>query len=432
MASRQLSLAVASTILLALLGVSFDQKASIARENADKASDSPGGRPEDTDMAIHNPHEFAWRLFLALNRQALSGTAGEPDPKKPSIKDYDDDKPVVWETWALSSGGRSGRFYHRPNQSEVFKDRGQRPVAWADLPRNDNSPKRLERLPAKRVEFLIMSGHLRGITQTESGITPMIDPTLLGGDDGEEVRMNRAAFEHVRAENLYSIEGLEEKFTSRLVVSFPQAAQEIKAQWRKIDESVKTRFHWRTLTSKDGNKEYWALTGLHIITRDLPNWFWCDFEHVDWEKFAEMESSDTTTRGPSAPSGKDGVRNETKGTKWEHYRLRGAQVDFTDSRGQATILANTQIEHGFQQTSSCISCHARATAGLRANRPGFPGWQANSLSVFNQRTPVLVGATGSPKPEWFVDEFQQPLYAQTDFIWSLPFRTMSTKEDPPK
>src|SRR5438270_7474387 len=60
----------------------------------------PGGRPEDVSLAINNPDEYAWRLFLAINRQAAVGRIGEPDPKFPITK-YTDDVPVVWETWAL-------------------------------------------------------------------------------------------------------------------------------------------------------------------------------------------------------------------------------------------------------------------------------------------------------------------------------------------
>src|SRR5215468_965252 len=64
----------------------------------------PGGTPEAARLALTNPHEFAWQLFLYLNRQARAGVAGEVDPTKPSIAQFDADRPVVWETWALASG----------------------------------------------------------------------------------------------------------------------------------------------------------------------------------------------------------------------------------------------------------------------------------------------------------------------------------------
>src|ERR1044071_4638864 len=36
-----------------------------------QAQTIPGGRPEDATMAATKPDEYAWQLFLALNRQAL-------------------------------------------------------------------------------------------------------------------------------------------------------------------------------------------------------------------------------------------------------------------------------------------------------------------------------------------------------------------------
>jgi hypothetical protein len=122
----------------------------------------PGGRPEDAALAVANPDEFAWQLFLALCRQALPGRAGEPDPAKPRLTDYDPDRPVVWETWALANGGRAGPVYVRPNRSEVFKDRGERPTAWDDLPRRQPQPKVLEPYPGKGVEFLLAVGRAPG------------------------------------------------------------------------------------------------------------------------------------------------------------------------------------------------------------------------------------------------------------------------------
>jgi hypothetical protein len=113
-------------------------------------------------------------------------------------------------------------------------------------------------------------------------------------------------------------------------------------------------------------------------------------------------------------------------------RLRGTQTDFVDSRGRPTILANSQIEHGFQQTSSCIACHARATVGLRSRRPGLPGWQVNSLATGLPARPVTVGTVGVPNPNWYEDDRGEVLYKQTHFLWSIPFRALSTKVDPPR
>jgi hypothetical protein len=217
------------------------------------------------------------------------------------------------------------------------------------------------------------------------------------------------------------------------LIAFPNNSQEVKAQWVKISDADKNRYHWRMVKNSKGQDEIWGLTGLHIITRDLPNWFWCDFEHEDFIPWAEVPASDRTTRGDDAPSrgAKDGIRKEVDGTKWQHYRLRGTQNAFTDSRGFFTVVANSQIEKGFQQTSSCITCHARATAGLRSSDPLANPNRTYSLPVFEISTPFVIGSVGTPKMNWFVDEFSRPRFIQTDFLWSLPFRACSEKETPP-
>ena len=152
----------------------------------------PGGRPEDTAQALNDPHEFAWRLFLGMSRQALPGVAGAADPAKPTIREYDADRPVVWETWALASGGRAGGMYFPPNESEVFRDRAEKPVPWNELPRNVVQAKAFESYPGKGLDFFLRVGRSPG----------SFDPVEDGGEGGVEVRMNRATYDFVRDENL--------------------------------------------------------------------------------------------------------------------------------------------------------------------------------------------------------------------------------------
>ena len=118
----------------------------------------PGGRVEDSARAVNDPHEYAWRLFLALCRQARPGTAGVPDSGRPTIREYDPDQPVVWETWALASGGRAGPVYVPPNRSEVYRDRGVKPPTWDALPRDKHAPKVLRALRRQGAGFLPEGG----------------------------------------------------------------------------------------------------------------------------------------------------------------------------------------------------------------------------------------------------------------------------------
>jgi hypothetical protein len=418
-----------------------------------------GGTQQDRYSSFFDSDQYAWKLFLALNRQADPKMPGVPDAKYPDLTRYDNDTPVVWESWALSSGGRSGPFRRtRPNRSEVFLDAGAQPAEWGKWPRKAASDKSLEHFQGEDPLNLPTTSQPT-IVNCGGVIHILVDDSVAGTEQiGEEVRMNRCTYEFIRQNELYNVEGVEKKALEAIgngrttvtsPIDFPVTSQLIKAKWIRIEENQKPRYHWRTIKvqTKDGEEtQVWGLVGLHIITKDIPNWFWCSFEQVDTETTAEISSRDVTTRGQSASSGSNGVRNETKGSKWENYRLRGTQIDFTSSSGPF-ILANSQVEHGFQMSSSCMTCHARATIGLRAQRPDLPAWQVNSLPVFTavfndnlvpanvnaDTLPELIryGAVGAPDPEWYRIDKVRLRYIQSDFLWSLAFRPYSKTAVPP-
>jgi hypothetical protein len=243
--------------------------------------------------------------------------------------------------------------------------------------------------------------------------------------------MNRSAFEFVATNELYNIEGQEAFQASGKLINLPIAAREIKSAWkllspRPIDkilpgdlDQFRKRYHSTTLLH-EGKTYIYGLSALHITTKDLPNWVWTTFEHEE-NPTPELPDNDRAGQ-PSA----------LKGTKWEHYRLRGTQVDFVDSAGQPTVLANTQIEAGFQQTSSCITCHSRATIGdPLAVQPRTPK-RANRLPFFEvyrilhrhtaggiEDQVIRYGNIGSPNSDWFNENRIRRKYTQLDFMWSL-------------
>src|SRR5262245_62109847 len=87
----------------------------------------PGGTSEGTNLALTNPDEFAWQLFFYANRPARPGVAGEADP---AGRFGQTAATVVWESWALSSGG---------DLSETYPKDGARPVDWPQLRRGARS-----------------------------------------------------------------------------------------------------------------------------------------------------------------------------------------------------------------------------------------------------------------------------------------------------
>src|SRR5262249_41631143 len=97
-----------------------------------------------------------------------------------------------------------------------------------------------------------------------------------------ETRLNKEAYEFVRGKTLYNLDGQNALAKAgELTITFPLPAKEIKAQWRAITEADKPRYHWAPLRMPDGTTTIFGLTALHITTKDLPNWFWATFEHVD-------------------------------------------------------------------------------------------------------------------------------------------------------
>ncbi|MCX4151458.1 MULTISPECIES: hypothetical protein [Paraburkholderia] len=409
----------------------------------------PGGTAEDTAMAIQSPYDYAWKLFFFLNRQAVPGQAGVADPSKLDIRSYDPDKPVVWETWALATGGipafaRPGE----PNLSEVYLDRGAMPAAWGTWERKGLSAKYLEE---KNLKAMLHVVNVPPGTQGPSNVKeftldfrvkPLMFP-IDARDTGEfEVRMNKSTYETIRNQNLYSVEGLEamwqkaQNMGRQDVIKFDPASKEIKAAWIKLDGSKQdiNRFHWRknVVRNADGTttEEIWGLVGLHIATKDLPQWFWADFEHVDCLKHIDCvadptpetrPSVDPTTRGPNAPSGTDGVRRETTNSKWANYVLRGTQTSFIDVIGNKVEVSDTVIEQLSSGPSSCMTCHARASVG--PSDPAAP--VRHPPLATNNLGPSFI--SGDPDPNWFATNGKMQ-FIQTDFLWSMSYRAHSSRE----
>jgi hypothetical protein len=399
---------------LAACSVQGDTSQMAAPGGSKQAFNEPGGDPASAAKALSTPDEFAWSLFEFLCLQAAPGPAGVAAGRP--ITSYDDDMPVVFETWALASGTGANQA-----GSEVFKPDGSDPGPWTALPRGGAAQKLFSAqpklAPGAGPQLQTRSDALAPSIPGSGGriATPTSNEEFLGF----EVRMNQPAFDFVRSRTMYNIEGLEALFQqavasgNRDLIQFPAAAKEIKADWvpttnpTSISDDEKLRYHWR----KVGDR-YFKLVALHISTKDLNNWFWADFAQEDYETsqgpgapVIANPSIDSTTRGPSAPDrgDVDGVRKELMGSKWAHYRLRGSQVDFN----MPTVVGNPMIEGVNARASSCMTCHFRATIGP------VPNGQILTLgSVF---------VTGTPSPS-LLGQGSDVVFLATDFEWSAPRR----------
>ena len=366
--------------------------------------------PTDASLAIRDPDRFAWQMFVALTWPA------DVDSRMPaSDRPYGTPGPVMFETFALSD--------------QVYLDKGAQPPSWEDIPWSGTRTLSRDSLPRQL-----------GLVRREDTITPG-----KAGHQQEEVRLNRATFDYIRDNELYSIEGQQWFFYNRQPVSFPTGAIEVKAIWRPIEEEDKARYQWTAMKDpKTGRKLNYGLTALHITSNVLPNWFWATFEHVDNPYRSDVHdegwlvpSRDSVACPPGfldcnrAPSG-FGLES----TRWANYRLRGTQIDYVEQDGNPVILANSQIETGLQQTASCMTCHGRATIGPNRNAAaGFIFDPENDthpptppepmrLPVFKVMPDGSVQSfNGAPEPGVYALPGQvaggTARYLPLDFVWSL-------------
>ncbi|MBS0578233.1 MAG: hypothetical protein JSR36_03105 [Proteobacteria bacterium] len=345
--------------------------------------------PPETSRAMEDD-EYAWRLFVALNWPA-GKNRGAPDSSLP----LGAGRPVVWESWK--------------NSAEVFRPDGSDPGPWEGPPFSD----------ARRFEVLSRRD-FPNLRQVVNGrMEPVTDP-LAHAMRAVEVRMNRASFEYVRAQHLYTVRGQLEAVAGH-TVSFPAGSIHVKAAWRPINPADSARYHTVSITLADGSTRLYGLTALNISAKTLPNWFWASFEHAD-NQFRDGSdgwlhpSRDTFACRGGAPDCNLSPRGlGLDGTVWQYYRLRGTLSTYVDKAGQAALLGNSELEAGLQASASCITCHARASIGTVAGT-------AARLPIFRPGG-ARQGYVGPPDPAWFQgrDGPQRggPSFQPLDFVWSL-------------
>lgn len=324
-------------------------------------------------LARSDPAAYAWDLFVQVNLPASPTGRGEPSGTELSGKAG----PVVWSTWKTVD--------------EVFLLGGARPGKW-----ESGDP-----LAPPRVNSMEIDGRrLRD---------------RLGNFVLFETRMNRATFEYLVERRLYSFAGQQELLLPGAPpVDFPSDAMEVKASWRLLGpdegERAMSRYFVRQVRvegAADESLVMVALTGLHITSKVLPNWFWATFEHVD-----NAETTRTRLRLPIPPdvaAMNTNMQRRLAGTRWGNYRLNAYQVEPVDREGRPLLAANSQIETHFQESSSCLTCHALAAVGAPSQpRP----------EMFRLGPAGLKGPVGQPSERLF-QAGNGGGFRSLDFVWSL-------------
>lgn len=282
----------------------------------------------------------AWRIFAALNPSGA-------------------DRPAAWESW--------------PSAADTFRKDGADPGPAPGL-----SHPGIERFELLTPADFPNLRHIVG-----GRMVPVTDP-LGSAKRLVEVRLNPVSYDFIRARELYTVAG-QRRAVAQGKVEFPIGAIQLKAGWRPIAESDRSRFHTLTLLLADGSTRLYGLAALNIAAKTRKGWLWASFEHTDAAGVA-------------------------------HYLLRGTQTTYLDAGDRPVLLGNAVLEAGLGSSASCMTCHARATLSV----DGEP----SRLPVFAPAPPgVRRGYVGIPDPGWFghadAQGHWQTTFASLDFVWSL-------------
>ena len=406
--------------------------------------------PSIGNPAATNPDKFAWDLFVQLVWPAVPGRRGVPDPtQRPGAN-----VPSVWETWKAGS--------------DIYLSPATLPAPWeSPLALTPKGAAKKQFLPPK---FSILKALGRGKLTREA-----LDSGHKGiGADipGQEVRVNKATFDYVMANRLWSIDGQEKFRATGKEVQFPVDSIAVKAAWNPLTPAQIQS--GRYYMAEQDNVVY-GLVGLHITSKALPMWFWCTFEQVD-NPSPDIPDRDRFTAflNPNATTPPLNrlriVPPPLQGSVWQYYVLRGTQINYIDAMGVPTILGNTQLENGMQSTASCMGCHGRATIGDRMDNimalggtPVYPagtffypggflygdltdGRGANRLTVDGEKTfwqqdpqnpndatkvQLSNSANGAPSPALYYKASAGSLrYTQMDFMWEFIFSSREPAVQP--
>jgi hypothetical protein len=209
---------------------------------------------------------------------------------------------------------------------------------------------------------------------------------------GEMVQHNRPVFDAIRAAGLTSTAGLIKAFASNTPIGFPNDSIVVKADWVAIPDLLhwlpkqyKTaaeirRAYYTDTAILNGRAQDYALVGMSVQSKALPDWLWMTFEHRSnpgrcdvigcHDAFGAVRAHvdprvlPNTDYGPCAktPALTTFLKSRNIDPVFANYCLKGTQTGFATALGKPTILANSVIERMNKgvavQSTSCITCHA--------------------------------------------------------------------------
>ncbi|SCX92715.1 hypothetical protein [Pseudomonas sp. NFACC37-1] len=327
-----------------------------------------------------SPETMAWNWFVCLN---------QPSPAQSSN--------LVWETMKPSD--------------QVYLPNGAPPGTYdssAPLPAAVMTQAKAQGMDLSR------SFHNINATQQVDGLILQMGGAVPDAQQGQPVRfqllMGKDTFDYIVKKQVYNVNGQAALAND---LDFPPTAWELKAAWLWIGTDTTYR---QTLVNDgyyiaqayyqqdDGTYQvgYVALSGLHVVNKLNADWVWTTFENINNSKYtvtnAPTPAPMTNTTGPTAAAKPVNASFQANNRSLSKYELIG--VEFQPI---TQVLANSQLESAFQNTSSCLACHGTAAY---SNDNGYFNF------ALNQGGGIVYPTT--PLPPSAFDG-----YKKLDFVWSL-------------
>jgi hypothetical protein len=328
-----------------------------------------------------NVIDVAWSWFIALN-SPLTGV----DPK-------------VWEGWRQTS--------------TVYLANGQAPPPWGQAP----AP------PAAVIAAAQKQGLNTNLPFHNLDSDLQVDGLALRDNFNQNVRyqllMNQDTFEYIVSNGIYNVNGQQAMAQANKPADFPPTAFELKTSWiwigtnQSIFNQLNGKYYivnaYYALVDGSGkpNGLYKvgraALSGMHIISKPVPQWVWTTFQNVYDAQYTKATNKLPIPAAVQQANQKYRAALKKAGSIFANYQLMGTQWQFVDAAGKPILLANSQIESAFQLASSCATCHSTASYSP-AN--GY-------FNIVKQQNGGITYYTGTPPAE------QLKGYNPLDFVWSL-------------
>lgn len=323
--------------------------------------------------------EYAWNLFLTLSAP-LTGSEAK-----------------AWET-----------SYRQT--SSIYLSNGAKPSPWG----TSTTPAEVSGAPAASGPCAATPTPWHDLDSTIQ-----VDGRVLLDTWGQDVRyqllMNRSAFDYILARGFYNVNGQERAAQQGRPANFPRSASELKTSWLWLGSdpdkcnAVTGKYYvvnaYYQKFDRDGAPAGWevgraALTGMHIINKQLPQWVWITFENVHNPQFTKIDLQLPLDPAVKAANATYQQRLRSIGSVFANYQLDFVQTSFTSS-GQPTLAANSNIESAFQPVSSCITCHSLASIKPDGTYFNIVDTAGGGVNYYTGDPPSLKGFT------------------RLDFVWSM-------------